>query len=181
MKHNPNYLRSLYFLNIIVLCLVTLLSLVTAVRLIRRNQLLNRTVGGLNNQLETLKGNTRALFTAEQASQQAETAKKTGAAEERRNILNQIQSSLETGHTATETLRSLYDKQLIIEENGQYIFAPLLVSLRRHSFSKNDFSLDENGFLIYTGSDESVRMERGLHVSQANGWVDWERAASTLP
>ena len=75
-------------------------------------------------------------------------------------------------------MRGLYENQLIIEEGGHYTFAPVLNNLRRHSFSRSDFSADENGFLVYTGNDEGIRLERGIHVTEENGWIDWGRAVS---
>ena len=92
-KSNPNHRRVFYFLNILLLCLITVASLAMAVVLFVRLE-----------RLRSEKQEEGSLYT----DSQIEKIRYGAAQSERNRILLEIQSSFESGNSTISMLRNLF-------------------------------------------------------------------------
>lgn len=177
-EKNPNREHSVYLVNIILLCLVTLTALGACVFLLMRSRARDQRISNLNAQLEALQGDSKTLYTEDELDSEVSSAEQAATAKERSRLLLQIQSSLESGNTTTSMLRSLFADDLVVVNDGKYYFFPVHESLRQSVVSDGDFTYDSTGALQYTGSDADLEVHRGVDVSAGNGTIDWEAVSN---
>lgn len=177
-RKNPNREHSIYLVNIIVLCVVTLTALGTAVFLFMRSQARERTISNLNARLDALEGDDKTLYTQDELDQEVDSAGKAAADKEHSQLLLQIQSSLESGNTTTSMLRSLFSDDLVVVSDGRYYFFPVHSSLKKSLVSDGDFAYDATGALQYVGTDTGLEVRRGIDISAGNGEIDWEAVSN---
>lgn len=159
-KDNPNRHKTLYLINIIVLSLITIASAVAALVLFLRADTLHKSGDG-------------KFYTESEISQIQQSA----SADEKNSLLRQIQSSLEAGNSSITMLRDLYPDDLVVVSGGKYYFYPVDTSLKTNNLSSDDFSVDGNGTLTYTGDDDNLQLSIGIDVSADNGTIDWPKVA----
>lgn len=162
-----------YLTNMIVLCCVTLLSLAAAVIFLLRARDAAEESASLQSELDAVKGSTKTLYTEEEVSSRENQARESGATSEKRKILMQIQSSMESGGSTASMLRSLFSEDIVVVNGGKYYFYPILNAVKRNSFQQDDFSLTDDGRLQYTGSGQAT-LQSGINVSEDNGDIDWQ-------
>ncbi len=176
-KHRERH--TLYLLNIIGLCLLTIAAIAVAAIMLMRSRSLAKELAGTREALNALQGEDKTLYTAEQLQQEVTTAGERAARTERSTILMQIQSSLESGNSTTSMLRGLFADDLVVVSGGKYYFYPVISSLSKNPFRKGDFRFDDAGFLQYKGDDESVTVRHGIDVTEDNGEIDWQLVAES--
>ena len=183
-RSNANYSnrsRTIYLVNILFLCGVTLCSLLITVHLFRKTRRLTREIAEISGVEELYEESTQepegrsgeAVYT----SSQIEKIKADARHSERSSILLDIQSAFESGKSTTAMLRELYPGDLVVVNNGSYYFFPVQKDLRASGFEETDFAPDENGMMTYVGSSGSVSVSRGIDISSVNGEVDWQKVA----
>lgn len=173
IRKNPNKSRAIYFFNIIFMCLLTLASIGVTAYLFMHSRQVSQELQRTANEVTALETERKSLYTAEQLQVQVENAGKKSAAEERTQLLNQIQTTLESGGSTTALLRQLYQDELVLLSSGKYSFYPILNSLRKNTYKSSDYQLDSAGRLEYLGS-EPQRVIQGIDVSEETGAIDWE-------
>ena len=104
---NPNRRHSLYLVNIIFMCCLTIVSLVFALVVFFRL----RTHGT---------DGVRQLYT----KGQIESIRENAASNARNDLLLEIQSSLESGRSTTQMLREIFDDSIVVVNGGRYYFYP---------------------------------------------------------
>lgn len=161
-KSNPNHRKVFYFLNILLLCVITVSSLTMAVILFVRLE-----------RLRSEKQMEGTLYT----DSQIEKIRYGAAQSERNRILLEIQSSFESGNSTISMLRDLFPGDLVVMWEGRYYFYPVDRNLQMNPFSEVDFALGEKGGMDYIGEDEGVTVNRGIDVSSLNGEIDWTKVA----
>ena len=161
-KSNPNHRKVFYFLNILLLCVITVSSLTMAVILFVRLE-----------RLRSEKQMEGTLYT----DSQIEKIRYGAAQSERNRILLEIQSSFESGNSTISMLRDLFPGDLVVMWEGRYYFYPVDRNLQMNPFSEVDFALGEKGGMDYIGGDEGVTVNRGIDVSSLNGEIDWTKVA----
>lgn len=178
-EKNPNVRRTLYLVNVIVLCLVTLAAIIITCVLLLRNHRLEQELSSTQNQLDEIEGEDKTLYTAEQVQEEVDQATQSATRAEKNSILMQIQSSLESGNSTTSMLRELFSDELVVVSQGRYYFYPVISSLPKNSFEKGDFEEDAAGFLTYVGDDATVQVTQGIDVSEDDGDIDFEEVAQS--
>lgn len=169
----PGNRQFLYLMNMIVLCCVTLLSLAASVVFLLRARSAVSESTSLQSELDAVKGSAKTLYTEDEVTSRENQAKEAGATAEKRKILMQIQSSMESGGSTASMLRSLFSEDIVVVNGGKYYFYPILNAVKRNSFQQDDFSLTDDGRLQYTGSG-AVTIQSGINVSEENGDIDWK-------
>lgn len=162
-----------YLMNMIILCCITLLSLAAAVAFLLRARDAVTESASLQSELDAVKGSAKTLYTEDEVSSRESQARDAGATAEKRKILMQIQSSMESGGSTASMLRSLFSEDIVVVNGGKYYFYPILNAVKRNSFQQDDFSLTDDGRLQYTGSGQ-VTLQSGINVSEENGDIDWQ-------
>ena len=173
---NPNRLRSLYYLNIIAMCLVTIAMVLATGYFLYQNRQLTREVNRLENEMNELAGADKTLYTKDEidaAVAEAEEKKETST---RQDILMQIRSSLENGSSTTATLRGLFTEEVIVSNSGQYYFYPILNSVKKNGFKSGDFQVSDSGRLSYVGGSPGVSVRMGIDVVDKAESIDWALA-----
>ena len=177
-KNNNNNNRTLYLLNILFLCAVTVISLTTAVIMFyRMRDMSGKMTAMAEAQSQKEDGDDDKIDGRWYTDAQIEKVKADARAGERSSILLDIQSSFESGKSTTAMLRDLYPGDLVIVNNGSYYFFPIQKNLAMNSFQESDFTPDENGEITYVGTDPSVSVNRGIDISSVNGEIDWQKVS----
>ncbi len=169
----PGNRQFLYLMNMIILCCVTLLSIAASVVFLLRARSAVSESASLQSELDAVKGSAKTLYTEDEVTSRENQAKEAGATAEKRKILMQIQSSMESGGSTASMLRSLFSEDIVVVNGGKYYFYPILNAVKRNSFQQDDFSLTDDGRLQYTGSG-AVTLQSGINVSEASGDIDWK-------
>ncbi len=175
-ERTPGRAQSAYYINIIVLCVVTLAAMAAALFSLHRYRQSERQKEILQSRIEALEGDNKSLYTSAEVDSIREEARDAGASEEKNAIQMSIQSTLESGGSTLSMLRSLFADDLVVLSNGKYYFYPVLTDLAKNDFKDGDFDLDDTGFLTYKGSDKDISLIRGIDVSEENGEIDWQSA-----
>lgn len=150
-----------YFLNILFLCAVTLLSLTVSVILFLRLQAVEQ------------KAQEGTYYTDSELQKVENSAKQS----ERSSLLLEIQSSFESGNSTLAMLRGLFSDDLVVMNGGRYYFYPVMNDLDMNGFEESDFETGEDGFMEYVGSDDTVSVAHGIDVSSENGQISWQKVS----
>ena len=161
----------------IFLSLVSILALSFCVYLLLKNASLQKEEQAVRLELETITG--EGYYTKAEAGKMVEQAKVEGRAEATSSLRDLIQSKLEAGEGTTSTIRALFPDQIVVASDGRYYFFPISDSIEHHGFSESDFELDDNGYMQYVGTDESVHVQKGIDVSRFQGNIDWKKVADS--
>ncbi len=172
-RGNPNRIRTRYLVNLIIMGAVTLAAAGLAAFFMLRTGELTAANSSLSKELEQLRVSTQGSVSEKDLQKQLSEARESAAAMQKRQVLMQIQSSLESGSSTTAILRSLFADSLVVQSGGRYYFYPIESAAEKNSFLDGDFAFDEGGALVYTGSNPSVHLERGVDISENNGEIDW--------
>ncbi len=170
---NPNRIRTRYLVNLIIMGAVTLVAAGLAAFFMLRTGELTRQNSELSDRYEELRTSTQGSVSEKELQKQLMEARESAASLQKRQVLMQIQSSLESGSSTTAILRSLFEDSLVVQSGGRYYFYPIESAAAKNSFLDGDFAFDEGGALVYKGNSLSVHMERGVDVSENNGEIDW--------
>ena len=162
-------------ISIIFLSLVALLALSFCIVLLLRNASLKREEEAVQSELDAL--NEEGYYTTTEAQVLIDAAKTEAEENGKESILDVMQSKLENGDSAISTIRSVFTDQLVVADNGRYYFFPITDEIEHHSFGAEDFTINDDGFIEYTGDDSSVVIYNGIDVSRFQGEIDWEQVA----
>ena len=160
-KGNPNRIRTIYLANIIFLCCLTLISLAFALFVFFRLRM--RGSDGY-----------RSLYTEGQIRSIEEKA----AAQERESLLLEIQSSLESGRSATQMLREIFEDSIVVVNGDRYYFYPGIDGIDKNPLAPGTLVTDGDQ-VIYAGVKPAAYLSRGALVSDDNGKIDWDRLAKS--
>lgn len=150
-----------YFLNILFLCAITLVSLVAALILFFRLQAVEE------------KEQQGSYYTDSELENLEYSARQS----ERSSLLLEIQSSFESGNSTLAMLRGLFPNDLVVMSGGRYYFYPVQSELKMNGFEDTDFATGEDGFMEYVGDDDSVSVTHGIDVSSDDGYIDWQKVS----
>lgn len=174
---NPNRDRSLLLINIIILSMITLAAVAATaffyLSLRRSEATLQTYIDRLNGQ----NGVEKSLYTQEELDARREDARIAGENTGENNIKQQIQGKLGSGKTTLSMLRDLFPEDIVVASGGRYYFSPVQNSLGLNDYAEGDFKIDQDGLLVYQGSDDSVHLTQGIHVTADTGRIQWGRVA----
>ena len=170
-RSNPNKRISAYYLNIIFLCIMALVSLSLCVLLFIRIQRLEKVISRQQGaDMSSFNANDR-LYTQTEYDRAVMQAR----AAERRAILLQVQASLESGNTTVTMLRELFPETVVVMHEGRYYFYPLQGSLGLNQIRRGSFGIGESGAMTYLGDRRDVSLTHGIAVSELTGEIEWEK------
>ena len=153
--------RSFYFMNIVFLSVLTIVSLLFAVFTFIRA----RTKGT---------DGFRQLYT----DSQIDRIRQDAALEERNAVLLQIQSSLESGKGTTRMLREVFEDSIVVMSGGKYLFFPIADDIERNPLAPDMLS-QQDGIVRYQADSPAVKISQGVLLSDKNGRIDWDRLADS--
>ena len=159
-KEHRNHPHTLYLVNIIFLCCLTIASLIFA--LITFFGVRGGQAAGM-----------RKFYT----TRQIDIIRDEAADKERRSILLQIQSSLESGRSTTQMLREVFYDSIVVVKGGRYYFYPMIDGVEKKSLPYG--ALERDGSLVISPMYDELDISCGVVLSDANGKVDWERFADS--
>lgn len=106
----------------------------------------------------------------------AEAQKEAAAAQARQEVLDTIRENLESGESAVETLRELYEGKIVLVSEGAYRFTDIDESLKMNDYTEDNLIVLENGEFQYM-EDGQVISHKGIDVSKFQGDIDWQKVA----
>lgn len=119
---------------------------------------------------------TQLTYTREELDAKVSEAVEAAKAETSAEILNGIQSGLESGQTYVETLRPYYPDDLLVVSNGKFNFVPIQENLKMNDHVEENLNILETGEYQYV-KDGQVISHKGIDVSKHQGEIDWQQVA----
>ncbi len=98
------------------------------------------------------------------------------ALEKEKEILDDIRARMESGDGTAPMLRAVYKDELVVADDGRYFFFPILDSLKHHSYTADQFQMNEDDILEYF-VDGQVASKKGIDVSRYQEKIDWKKVA----
>lgn len=175
-KYNRSIRNTRNVISIIFLCIISLAALTFAIYIMLKNVTLKRDNEAYKNELEVRQS--QKLYNETQLQQQIDAAVTDADDKTRNEILGQLQTGLEAGDGAINTIRKLYPDSLIIGDSDKYIFTPIDRTIPANPFSETDFELDDNDIMHYVGTGTDIPGTLGVDVSKFNGDIDWKKVAA---
>lgn len=175
-KNNPNRRHTGYLINVIILCVVALAAVGTAGFLGYRLKQAYSQIDAFGREVTADEGEGKVYWTKEEVDDKVGIAEKRSSEREHNAVLQQIQSSLESGESTLAMLRKLFPEDLVIRNGEKYYFYRVAEDTRLNGFGAGDFQKDDNGWLQYKGKETDITTENGIDVSSSNGEIDWNRA-----
>lgn len=120
-KKNPAAREKGYLINILILCAISIFSLLTAAVVLLW-----------------------PFYYTEK-----DVARAGGAA--RDQVLDSLREGLSSGETALQAIRDLYPDHVVVDDNGVFSFYEIDGRLTRNEFLPEDFARDGRDYLIYAG------------------------------
>ena len=119
---------------------------------------------------------TQTTYTREELDAKVAEAVEAAKIEASAEILNGIQSGLESGQTYVETLRPYYPDDLLVVSNGKFNFVPIQENLKMNDHTEENLNILETGEYQYV-KDGQVISHKGIDVSKHQGEIDWQQVA----
>lgn len=102
-----------------------------------------------------------------------EEAKAQGA----QDVLDSLETGVNSGETLVEVLRTLYDDKLVVASSGRYHFIPINDSLQKNGLVSDGLQLKEDGTVEYVQNGQVISY-KGIDVSKHQGEIDWSKVAA---
>lgn len=177
-KDNPNHERTVLLINIIVMSLITLAAVAVAMLfylMLRRSE---ATLDTYTSRLNGENGVTKSLYTQEELDEAVTSAQHAGENDGAKDIKQQIMAQLGSGNTTLSMLRDLFPEDIVVGNSGRYYFYPVQNTLGLNDYGEGDFLINQDGLLVYQGTDAGVQLEQAIHVTADAGRIDWEDVAA---
>lgn len=159
-------------ISIIFLSLVSLLSLTFCIGLLLTNASLKRQVDASRSELDAIES--EGYYTTAQAEKLVQSVESKAKEEALDEIRESFRESInEKG--SLYAIREMFPDNLIVASGGEYRFYPIDESIEKNMFSSDDFSLDDKGWLEYSGNNSEVNTFNGVQVSRYQKEVDFEK------
>lgn len=177
-QDNPNHDRSVLLINVIILSFITLAAVAVTMffyLMLRRSE---ATLQTYTNRLNGENGTEKSLYTQEELDEAIASAQYAGENDGAKSIKQQIMAQLGSGNTTLSMLRDLFPEDIVVGNNGRYYFYPVQNTLGLNDYAEGDFAINQDGLLLYQGTDAGVQLEQGIHVTADLGRIDWEDVAA---
>lgn len=102
-----------------------------------------------------------------------EEAKAQGA----QDVLDSLETGVNSGETLVEVLRTLYDDKLVVASSGRYHFIPINDGLQKNGLVSDGLQLKEDGTVEYVQNGQVISY-KGIDVSKHQGEIDWSKVAA---
>ena len=98
------------------------------------------------------------------------------AKEEKQKLLDQLAEGLNSGNTMVETLRPLYEDDLVVVSSGKFHFVPISDKIKKHDYKTENLLISGNE-VVYAENGQQIS-HKGIDVSKYNGAIDWSKVAA---
>ncbi len=116
-------------------------------------------------------------YSEEEVQEISEALAEQAADEAADEVLNRLKTQLVDGEDFSAILREFYPEEIVVVASGSYHFIPVSESLKKHSYNKDLFILDDQEILTYQDADGNVLSQKGIDVSRYQGDIDWGKVA----
>jgi GH25 family lysozyme M1 (1,4-beta-N-acetylmuramidase) len=114
----------------------------------------------------------KVVYSQEELEHQVENAREQAVEE----VLGSIRNGLSDGETVLQTLRPLYQDELVVYSSGKYHFIPINHQLKKNQWDESCLDILESGEYRYL-QDGEVISYKGIDVSRHQGKIDWNQVA----
>lgn len=164
----------------IILCLVTLTAITISLLMVFKYRSVQMENTAVMNELEAIRMDETVTYTQGEvdamiAKAVEDTADETSE-EVRNEFLDKLKELMLTGDGTTAMLRYFYPEEIVVADEGQYYFFPILEKLAHHTYDQNGFSIGDDQIMSYYENGEKIS-HKGIDVSKYQGRIDWKEVA----
>lgn len=160
----------------IILCLITLFTITVCIVLVFRYRALQEQNVEVMNELEELQD----TFTQEEVdallAAKTEEAALLASEETHEEILEKMKELMQSGDGTLSMLRYFYPDEIVVVDNSQFLFFPILDTLKTHTYLPENFVKTDDDLLEYY-EDGKLISHKGIDVSRYQEKIDWEEVA----
>lgn len=106
-----------------------------------------------------------------------DTAFEEGRVAGQNELLEDIKAQIIESDSPSDTIKNLYPNDLLVMDDNEILFYPILDTLKKHSYDKVAFNKLENGRIVYNGSAAST--ETWIDVSKYQEKINWSEVADS--
>lgn len=89
-------------------------------------------------------------------------------------LKEKIKTDLENGVGTINTLRNVFDEDVVLYDSGKFKFIPINTSLKKNTINNDNLVTDDDGSISYVVNGEN-KGHKGIDVSKFQGDIDWEK------
>ena len=160
----------------IILCLITLFTITVCMIMVFRYRTVQAQNVEVMNELEELQD----TFTQEEVDamleKRTEEAALLASEETQEEILEKMKELMQSGDGTLNMLRYFYPDEIVVVDNSQYLFFPILDTLKMHTYLPENFVKTDDDLLEYY-EDGKLVSHKGIDVSRYQEKIDWEEVA----
>lgn len=162
----------------IIFSLITLTALTGCIVLLLQNYSMRNQSREVLGRLEEYESRQeKYIYTQEDLEAYSDSAALAALEQGRQEILTELKSSVSSGTATVSVLRRLYPEDVVVYADGGYNFFPILDTLKKNDYVYDNFTLQENGEIVYTNDDQTVLSLKGIDVSKHQGRINWKKVA----
>lgn len=160
----------------ILLCLITLGAITVCLIMVfkyRASQLENEAV---MQELEVME----EMYTKEQVdvllAEKGQESALEASQQTREEILARMKEAMLSGEGAVKMLRQFYPDEIVMVDNNQYYFIPILDTVAHHDYKPENFVHTVDDLIEYYEDGKRIS-HKGIDVSKYQERIDWEKVA----
>lgn len=161
----------------IILCIITLCAITGCMIMVFKYRAAQLETVEVMNELEALQG----TYTREEVdmllSQNTEEVSQQVSDETRAEILDSMKEQMLSGDGALKMLRNFYPDDVVLVDNNQYYFIPIIDELKTNTYVKDNFVIIDDELLEYYDGDNLIS-HKGIDVSRYQKKIDWKNVAN---
>jgi len=115
-------------------------------------------------------------YTQQELDEAVQAAKAQLKEEAYAEALNAIKEKMQSGESIIETLRQVYEDDIVLASDGRIHYIPINLELKLNGYTMNNLNILENGEYQYLDGGQVVSY-KGIDVSKHQGKIDWQQVA----
>lgn len=160
----------------IVLCIVTLSAITICLILLFQYRASRIETEEAMEQIVQLQENYTRQEVDAMLAQAVEEAKEQAEEETKEEMIAAMKERLLSGDGALNMVREFFPEEIVLVDNNQYYFFPILDTIAKHPYLSENFIQTDEGLLEYYENSELVS-HKGIDVSRYQETIDWDKVA----
>lgn len=162
----------------IVFSLITLTALTGCIILLLQNYIMRNESREVLGRLEEYEiRQEKYIYTQEDLKAYSDSAALAASEQGRQEALDDLKSAISSGTSTVAVLRRFYPEDVVVYADGGYHFFPVLEALKKNDYVYDNFTLQENGEIVYKNDEQTVLSLKGIDVSRHQGNINWKRVS----
>lgn len=170
--------QQLSLIKNVIFSLITLTALAGCIVLLLQNNSLENESREVISRLEEYENSENyVIYTKEELKAYSDTVTQEALAQGREEAFSDLKTSITQGTSISASLRRFYPNDVVVYADGGYKFFPISETLKKHDYVYDNFTMQENGEIVYTDDSQIVQSLKGIDVSKHQGEINWKKVA----